>query len=116
VSKHKKIYLIYCSVINLYKIGISVNPKKRIKQLQTGTPYELSLLETYDTIYASKIEKIFHNTLKSKKAAENFNFDFKLLEGEWFSLSLEDVWGFSDSCSRIEKMIINLKKEGNPFV
>lgn len=116
MSKHKKVYLIYCSGINLYKIGISVNPKKRIKQLQTGTPYELSLIEIFDTIYASKIEKIFHNTLKSKKAPENFNFDFKLLEGEWFNLSLEDVWNFSKSCIHIENMIIDLKKSGNPFV
>jgi len=30
-----------------YKIGIAKNPKKRIKQLQTGNSDELTLIETY---------------------------------------------------------------------
>ena len=112
----EKIYLIHCKFIDLYKIGVSVNPDKRIKQLQTGTPYELSIITIYDSKFPFKVESILHNTFQSKKTTENFQFDFEWLSGEWFNLSATDVLGFLDSCKRIEQMIDNLKMAGNPFI
>ena len=111
-----KIYLIYCKFIDLYKIGISINPEKRIKQLQTGTPYELLIITTYDSKYPFKVEKILHNTFVSKKTPDNFKYDFEWLSGEWFNLSTNDVLGFTDSCKKIEETIDKLKMAGNPFV
>ena len=115
-KKSHKIYLIHCKVINLYKIGISINPRKRLKQLQTGTPYELSILYLHESECAYKIEKILHNKFASKKVAENFRFDFERLIGEWFELSTKDVLSFEDNCKKIEETIEILKKSGNPFV
>lgn len=115
-KKPYKIYLIHCKFIDLYKIGISANPNKRIKQLQTGTPYELSIVSIFDCKYPFKTEKILHNSLNSKKAPENFQYDFEHLKGEWFNLSVDDVLNFSDSCKKIEETIEVLKTAGNPFV
>ena len=118
MSKNKphKIYLIHCKIIDLYKIGISINPQKRIKQLQTGTPYELSIINIYESKYPFKVEKTLHNTFSSKKTPDNFQYDFEWLNGEWFNLSIEDVIGFSDSCKKIEETIESLKIAGNPFI
>jgi hypothetical protein len=115
-KKNPKIYLIHCKNINLYKIGISVNPEKRIKQLQTGTPYELSIISIYNSKYPFKVEKILHNTFVSKKTPDNFQYDFELLSGEWFNLTAEDVINFSDSCKKIEDTIEKLKIAENPFI
>lgn len=115
-NKQNKIYLIYCKSINLYKIGISTNPEKRIKQLQTGSPYELSIITIYDSKYPFKLETTLHNIFSSRKTPENFKYDFELLSGEWFNLSNKDVAGFIDSCKKIEETIDNLKLSGNPFV
>ena len=111
-----KIYLIYCKILNLYKIGISINPGKRIKQLQTGIPYELTVLSVYDSKYPFRVETILHNTFSSKKTPDNFQYDFEFLNGEWFNLTTQDVVGFCDSCKRIEETIESLKIAGNPFI
>lgn len=117
MKKLQKIYLIYCEYNRLYKIGISVSPEKRIKQLQTASPYRLSISAVYECKYkASKVEKILHNILKSKKVPDNFEYDFTLLEGEWFNLNVYDVLNFPNSCKKIEETIENLKLSGNPFI
>lgn len=115
-KKPVKIYLIFCKTINLYKIGVSVNPEKRIKQLQTGTPYELCAVNIYESKYPFKVEKILHNSLVSKKTPDNFQYDFELLGGEWFNLSATDVLNFSHRCKKIEERIDGLKTAENPFI
>jgi hypothetical protein len=115
-KKVPKIYLIHCEVIDLYKIGISVNPDKRLKQLQTGSPYEMNIISIFESKHPFKTEKIIHNSLKSKKAPENFEFDFKHLKGEWFNLNVSDVLSFQSICKGIEERFEILKKSGNPFV
>lgn len=115
-KKQPKVYLIYCKFMNLYKIGISINPEKRIKQLQTGTPYELSIIAVYESKCPFKVEKILHNTFLSKKTPDNFKYDFEWLNGEWFNLTTQDVVDFVSCCENTEKRISNLKMAGNPFV
>jgi hypothetical protein len=115
-KKPRKIYLIYCKNINLYKIGLSVNPEKRLKQLQTGTPYELNIVSLYDSKYPFKTESILHKSLISKKVAEDFQFNFEYLKGEWFNLSSDEILNFCDYCKKIETNIDALKIAGNPFV
>jgi hypothetical protein len=111
-----KIYLMCLKNSNLYKIGISTNPNKRLKQLQTGSPQDILIVSVFESKHPFKTEKILHNTLHSKKAPEDFEYNFEYLKGEWFSLSAEDVIGFSDSCKKIEDTIEKLKLAGNPFV
>lgn len=64
---------------NRYKIGISNNPKKRLKQLQTGNQSTLTLIfsEEFNCTrnHLLKIEKEIHQTL---------NIGYKKLSGEWY--------------------------------
>lgn len=101
----KKIYLIQSLEEGYYKIGVSKNPEKRLKQLQTGNSSELKLIHSYSSEYANKIEKTLHNMLSHCKK-----------EGEWFDMSLPDALSFDVQCERIEKNIMILKESGNVFI
>lgn len=116
MKKHYEVYLIQLGQTELYKIGVSKNSKKRIKQLQTGSPYSLTLISVYKTVRPYKLERILHSKMSSRKYSPNFDADFDLLTGEWFNLSVKDVLGFLDSCKKIEDSIDLLKKAGNPFI
>ena len=115
-KKSYKIYLIHCEHLNSYKIGVSVNPEKRIKQLQTGTPYELNIVQIYESKYPFKVEKTLHKNFFSKKITEDFQFNFELLKGEWFNLSPSEASNFTVFCKKIEETIDALKMAGNPFI
>lgn len=59
------IYLISSELNNntLYKIGITKNNvNKRLKQLKTGNPGTLTVIHTFESQYATKIEKHFHKS------------------------------------------------------
>lgn len=64
------------------KIGLSKNPEKRLKQLQTGYPEKLSLFEKFPVPEKSvkKFEKLIHDNLRYKRT-----------HGEWFDLTLEEA-------------------------
>ena len=65
----KSVYLIMATESGRYKIGVSKNPTKRIKQLQTGSNEELRLVESFETKFPHKIEKALHNKyLKGKNS------------------------------------------------
>jgi len=53
---NKEIYLLQQGDTDLYKIGISKNTKKRIKQLQTGCSQPIKLVNVYESIFYSRIE------------------------------------------------------------
>ena len=59
-----------------YKVGVSVNPKRRIKQLQTGNPETLKIAATFklpaDKVYS--LEKEAHREIQYKYQKR----------GEWF--------------------------------
>ena len=71
----QELYIIRCGDSDLFKIGISKYPEKRLKQLQTGNPHILKILftfkvsEKYKNIEAQKIE----HTWKQQKSTENKN-------------------------------------------
>jgi predicted GIY-YIG superfamily endonuclease len=93
------VYLIRLSENSYYKIGVTKNINKRIKQLQTGNAEKIFLINSYESKYAHKIEKALHN----------FYFD-KKKHNEWFELSIEDEVSFLKDCSKIENNIIYLDK------
>lgn len=66
-----KVYAIRASN-GLIKIGISINPKKRLATLRTSSPVELELLGTWET--AASSEKILHKILADSR-----------VHGEWFN-------------------------------
>lgn len=61
----------------LYKIGISHNVERRIKELQTGNPYKIVLKEKFKTPYAFKIEAALHRRYKIDN-----------IKGEWFDFDI----------------------------
>ena len=74
-------YIYIISDGEAYKVGISKNPKKRIKALQTGSPKKLQLLYTFkipkNRIF--KVEKECHAALQTRFVKR----------GEWFHNATE---------------------------
>ncbi len=58
------------------KIGISKNPEKRVRQLQTGSSEKLLLLKIFDITNDRQIEKRLHKMLWQNRQ-----------RGEWFALT-----------------------------
>lgn len=90
----------------LHKIGITKNdPNLRVKQLQTGNPNQVSLLQAYESVNYKKVEQWMHRKhAQSKTLAEN----------EWFNLTNEQVFSFKDDCKKADETISFLK-DNNPF-
>jgi hypothetical protein len=85
-----KVYLL--KIINndkpLYKIGYTTNTvEKRVKNIQTGCPYKISIIDVYLSEYSKVIEKTLHNILSHKK-----------INGEWFELDMSDEVNFKKMC------------------
>ena len=70
----KDLYLIQSDVTGAFKIGITKNVKKRIKQLQTGSPHKLKLILLLKG--QSHRERSLHRALRSVMTRDT---------GEWFS-------------------------------
>ena len=108
-----QIYLIKAQDINLYKIGISKNAVNRVKQLQTGCPYQLELMSIYEPKkFPYKIEKIMHRSMSIYKKDE----DSISLMGEWFDLQIKDINEFLLNCESAEKTLTILYEAGNHFI
>ena len=101
----KQVYLIKSEETGRYKIGVSKNPHKRVKQLQTGSNEKIFLINSFKSNYPEKVEKTLHNQYLYLKT-----------NGEWFDLSLEDELLFIKSCQKIEETITFLVKSGNMFI
>lgn len=65
-----------------YKVGISKNPEKRLKSLQTGFPYKLTLHDKRPT----EVDKV-----KLLETIIHRNINLYKTQGEWFNLSLDDL-------------------------
>jgi len=101
----KYVYLIQSLEEGYYKIGVSIHPTKRIKQLQTGNSAELKLIEVYKTEFAHQIEKALQRRYTHLRK-----------EGEWFNMSITHEVSFLKECKQIEDNLIILKKSGNVFI
>lgn len=79
-----------------YKIGVSGNPKKRLKNLQTGNPNKISLLRSYESKHYLKVERWMHRQyFDSKTEAKN----------EWRTLNDNQVFSFIKDCEKAEDYI-----------
>lgn len=84
----------------LYKIGETKNLKNRIKQLQTGNPNKLVVIDKFRCINRKIFEKILHKKYESNK---------KL--GEWFEFTDDELV----ACITFTKDIINNKNKTVPI-
>jgi hypothetical protein len=89
-SKPQYIYLIQKNTESIYKIGISDNPLKRVKQLQTGNSARLHLIKIFPVANARAIEKRLHRLLMFHRCSPR---------GEWFKLTPEYVKLVTEICS-----------------
>jgi hypothetical protein len=83
------VYLIKCG--EFYKIGKTTNLEKRIKQLTTGNPYPLVLVNSIYSLDIDSLEKSFHSYYRQKR-----------IIGEWFKLNFEEVLEFTNVASMAE--------------
>lgn len=88
----KYVYLISDSNNYTYKIGVSNNPEKRVKSLQTGNDRVLKIVHKVLCENYSDVETALHNQYK-----------FLKVNGEWFDLTDTDVKNFPESCSKIDE-------------
>lgn len=89
-----------------FKIGITKRDvKKRISELQTGNPNQVSLLQYYESENYKKVERWMHRKYAQSKT---------LAKNEWFQLTDEQVFSFKDDCKEADRNISFLK-EHNPF-
>lgn len=96
----KYVYLLRNDLTGDYKIGVSVNPKKRVKTLQTGSSGQIHIIETFQSEYPYKIESMFHNRHRADR-----------LEGEWFALDMRIEDEFLKQCELSEKNFKLLDEE-----
>jgi hypothetical protein len=76
----KHLYIIQLGDTDIYKIGISKHPDKRLKQIQRKCPIPLTLIYTnfgHDDEFA---ERYLHVHFKRQR-----------VKGEWFKLSTADI-------------------------
>lgn len=72
------VYLLQCG--EHFKIGYSLTPHKRVRQLRTGSPHPIRMIHELKTPCFKLIEKQLHHKFRSKRG-----------KGEWFTLAPEDV-------------------------
>lgn len=76
----KHIYIIQLGDTDIYKIGFSKDPDKRIKQLQSKCPIPLKIIYTNFGHDYEFVEKYLHYQYREQR-----------VKGEWFQLSTEDI-------------------------
>ena len=88
-----------------FKIGMTKKKDihSRIKELQTGNPYEIWLRSYYETNNPLKIEKMMH----ARHTSSN-------IKNEWFDLTVSQVINFKNECKQCEEILKAL--EENPFI
>ena len=74
------VYLIQLGDTDVFKIGISIDPFKRQKQLQSKSPIPLYLIKYWFGHDHEHTERCLHEMFGDKR-----------VRGEWFKLSVHDV-------------------------
>jgi hypothetical protein len=83
------VYFIQCGSNGPIKIGFAKDPKKRVMQLQTGSPYKLNLLWAYQSEDPAD-ERDIHAEFEEYK-----------IRGEWYSPS-DRLFEFMETFSGVK--------------
>lgn len=87
-----------------FKIGITKGDvSKRIRELSTGNSNEIILINQYQSENYRKIEGMLHR-----------KFFMNRTKGEWFELTNEQVFSFTEEAKKADELISFLK-ENNYF-
>lgn len=97
------VYLICDPKNDYYKIGVTTGSiEKRIKKLQTGNGTELHVVSWFECAYPFKLEKLLHAKFCSERE-----------DGEWFSLSTNEILNFKKICEETQRTVDILME--NPY-
>ena len=91
--------------INHIKIGIAVDPARRLRQLQTGNAHRLAVLRLIDSpVNAKRMERALHRQFKEYRTS-----------GEWFALSDCELISLEGVIDYVLPMlhVINLERAQN---
>ncbi len=91
----REVYLLKSDYTGYYKIGVSKDTAKRVKQLQTGSSENIAILHKFKTDIPFKLENALHNF-----------FSIYKVNREWYNLPIECEFDFIDFCVKTER---NLK-------
>ena len=72
-SKANTLYFIYSQVLNLVKIGVTTDIRRRFQDIQLCSPVPLRILKTVEAFHAVSIESKLHKQFKDLNS-----------HGEWF--------------------------------
>lgn len=95
------VYLIEAVGVQRYKIGYSKEVYKRASNIQTSTPFEISVLYRYFSVDTPQLEKLLHEY-----------YDAYRIRGEWFELPLSEVSNFLNVANELDQGIeLNTESE-----
>jgi hypothetical protein len=83
-----QVYLIHDASRDLHKIGVSTDPVRRLRQLQTGNAQQLALVACFATGRAHRVENSLHVYHRTSAVL-----------GEWFNLPAGAVADFLKRCA-----------------
>ena len=95
---------------NIYKIGYSKHPSKRVEEVQVGCPFKVTEVARFESNYPTQVESSMHKKFQFQREDE----DGRELQGEFFALTLDDRTMFKESCQKAEDMFLIL--ESNTYL
>lgn len=104
------VYLFNLEGTDIYKIGYSKHPNKRVSEVQVGCPFKVVEVARFESNYPTQVEANLHRQFGMQKEDE----DGRELQGEFFSLTLDDRRMFKEHCQNAEDMFLIL--ESNTYL
>jgi len=90
---------------DVYKIGVAKDVESRVRQLQTGSVEEITLVNKFLSEFPFKIESTLHRKYNRNR-----------INGEWYYLTEENLNSFINDCEKMEKNFKCLVEAKNPFI
>lgn len=90
---------------DVYKIGVAKDVESRVRQLQTGSVEEITLVNKFLSEFPFKIESTLHRKYNRNR-----------INGEWYYLTEENLNSFINDCEKMEKNFKCLVDAKNPFI
>ncbi len=89
----------------VYKIGWTRRtPEDRMREFKTGNASNLTLIDMFESKWSSKIEASLKRRFKEKR-----------ISGEWFNLSVDDIYQFNQLCELLHSNF-RLLSETNLYI
>lgn len=104
------VYLFNLEGTDIYKIGYSKHPDRRVCELQTSCPFKVLEVARFESNYPTQVENALHKKFGMQKKDE---YD-RELQGEFFSLSFKDRQLFNEHCQMAENIFLIL--ENNTYL